>query len=277
VLALKWFLPPAPTTQRRGPAFPAIFTFSVWVALFLIVGGTFVSQPDAEVRAVAACLGLIGAGALVRAGAIGAIGGRLARGDRLAATTRYAVATAVAALAAGAWLASESAEGLARLAYAATVIATAAVAASMLAPTRAGAFAMQTYASTVAALKTPAGAEIFTRTTEYAVGVAIAGLVLAAFTPQLFAERFATTAYLAILFAAAGIAARWQLERLGIRGPVPARRTPRERLRFAGAIVALLFVGLICGFSLIAETLAACVCLYVIGFTISKRAGVRAI
>ncbi len=273
VLALKWFLPQAPAAQHRGPAFPAIFTFSLWVALFLIVGGAFVSQPGAEVRAVAACFGLIGAGAIVRAGTIGAIGGKLARGDRLAAATRYAIATAIVALGAGAWLASGSAEGLVRLAYAATVVATVAVAASMLAPTRAGAFAMQTYSRAAVMLKTPASAEIFARTTEYAVAVAIAALVLAALTPQLFAERFATAAYLAILFAGLGIAVKWRLERLGVQSAVPVRRTPRERAKFVGAVALLLFVGLVCGFSLIAETLAACACLYAIGFAIVKRAG----
>ena len=237
-----------------------------------MLGAALVSQPGTEVLAAAACFGLIGAGPRTRRHRWR--DRRQARARRSAfAATRYAAAAAVQRWQRARCFHPKAPTGFAQLAYAATVVATLALAASLLAPTRAGAFAIErTRWPARELLKTPASAEIFARTAEYAVAARSRLWFLAVLTPQLFAERFATAAYLAILFAGLGIAVKWRLERLSEQSAVPGTHAAREA-KFVGAVALLLFVGPPCGFSLIAETLAACACLYADRLRIVKRAG----
>jgi hypothetical protein len=124
ILALAWFARDArPLERTHGPIFPATFVFFVWVAAFLFAGTTLASQPGAEVRAVVACFGLIGAAALVRGGALAALHARLTAGGRRSAVTRYAVVITVVALGAGALVGSAESDGFTKLAYAAAVVA----------------------------------------------------------------------------------------------------------------------------------------------------------
>ncbi len=272
ILAVKWFFPEAPGSERSrapGPAFPAAFTFASGVGALLMLGAAFASQPGSEVLAVAACFGLVAAAALARGGTFVAINAKLAQGDRPAVATRYAVVAAVVALAARALLSSSGGEGFVRLAYAAVVIATVAVAASLIAPTPAGAALRRGYARVAGALHAPQSARIFARTTQYAVATAVAGLILASLVPETYAERFTTTAYLATLFAALGVGMTWRLDNGANAGPRGASGVVWSR--FALVVTSLLVAGAALAFSPIAEALAVCACLYLIGAAVLRQ------
>lgn len=272
ILILRWFVRGVqPLEPRRGPIFAEIFTFALWLALFVIVGVTLGSQPGLALEVLAASLGLIGAAALVRGGAIGTLRARLSQGDRLGAATRYAVAIAIAALAAGVFFKSLQSEALARLAYLAAIVATAAIAASLIAPTRAGAEAQRLYARAAELSATPASASIFARTAAYGAATAIAAILLASLLPEQYSERFATAAYLALLFTVLGIAMRWHLHNTGV-DPQKAVRTLGEPLKLAASAVALALLGAALAFSYVAETMAIVVSLYAIGYAIAKSA-----
>jgi hypothetical protein len=270
LLAIKWFLPEAPAgafSRARGPVFPAAFSFASGVGALLMLGAAFASQPGSEVLAVAACFGLVAAATLARGGAIAAVNAKLLHGDRLSVATRYSVVAAVVALAARAVLSSGN-EGFARLAYAAAVIATVGIAGSLIAPTPAGAALRRGFAIASSALLARQSARIFARTAQYAVATAVAGLILASLVPEPFAERFTTTAYLATLFAALGIGMTW---RLGSAAGGAERGAPGVRWpRFALVVAALLVAGAALAFSPVAEALAVCACLYLIGAAILK-------
>ncbi len=271
LLAIKWFFRGAPVTdsgRASGPVFPAVFTFACGVGALLLIGAAFVSEPGSEVLAVAGCVGLIAATALVRGGVIVAVNERLRRGDRLAAATRYAVAAAVAALAARALFSSHAGEGFARLAYAGAVGATVAVAASLIAPTAAGEAVRRRAARLAAALRAPESSRVFARIAQYGAATVIVALILASLVPEAYAERFTTTAYLATLFAALAIGMTWRLRDGALGGSRKGESI--EWPRFALMVGALLVVGAGLAFSPLAEALAVCVCLYLIGATILK-------
>ena len=273
ILALKWFVRDAPASGSRrakGPIFPAVFTFTSGVGALLMLGAAFASEPGSEVLAVAACCGLVAAAALVRSGAIASANAKLLRGDRLSVATRYAVVAAVVALAARALL-GNAGEGVVRIAYTAVIVATVAIAASLIAPTPTGAALHRHYERISNALRAPASARIFARTAQYAVATAVAGLVLASVVPQAYAERFTTTAYLATLFAALGIAMTWRLGS-GAGGSATVVRWPRFALVVAGLLVA----GAGLAFSPLAEALAVCACLYLIGAALLKSSSEKA-
>ncbi|HEY6327241.1 MAG TPA: hypothetical protein VIW73_12090 [Candidatus Cybelea sp.] len=274
ILAVKWFFRNAPasgSSRARGPVFPAAFTFASGVGALLMLGAAFASQPGSEMLAVAACFGLVAAAALARGGAIASVNAKLLHGDRLSVATRYAVVAAVVALAVRALLSSQGGEGFVRLAYAALVIATVAIAASLIAPTPTGAALRRGYARAASALHAPRSARIFARTAQYAVATAVAGLVLGSLLPDAYAERFTTTAYLATLFAALGIGMMWRLGS-GVNAGGGGTSDIRWR-RFALVVAALLVAGAALAFSPIAEALAVCACLYLIGAAILKGTG----
>jgi hypothetical protein len=275
LLTIKWFLPTGSegTLDRSaGPIFPVIFTFAAAVAAFLLLGAALVSQPGTEVLAGAACFGLIGIAALARGGALAALNARLARGDRLSAATRYAAVAAVAALAASALLASQGAAGFAKLAYAAAVAATVTLAASLIAPTHAGAVIRRTYRNGSKLLREPASASVFTRTAEYGVATAVAGLILSSLLPAPYAERFAATAYIATIFAALGIGMAWRLRKVAAAPGPWSIRARDHRLQFAALVGVFLVIGSALQFSSVAEAFAICACLYLIRAAIVKRA-----
>lgn len=271
VLAIKWFVPGASGAVRtsRGPAFPAIFTFSLGVAALLIAGGALIEQPSAEVRVVAICFALIGAAALVRGGALLAFQERLAEGDRLTSAIRYAAVAGIAALALCALFAPSATDALPRFGYAALAFITVMLAAQLIAPTQLGAWAQRTWDESATLLRTPVSVRVFARTLQYALGVAIVALILAGITPEAYAERFATTAYLAMLFA---LFASIMLHRHRLAADAQWGHVFEEPARFAAVLGAALVVGAALAFSPIAETLAACVFLYVIGASIATNA-----
>jgi hypothetical protein len=272
ILALAWFARDArPLERTHGPIFPATFVFFVWVAAFLFAGTTLASQPGAEVRAVVACFGLIGAAALVRGGALAALHARLTAGGRRSAVTRYAVVITVVALGAGALVGSAESDGFTKLAYAAAVVAAATITASLIAPTPAGARLIEFYRQAAARWATPAGAFVFARTADYAVATAIAALLLAGLLPQPYAEPFASTAYLAAFFAALGIGMRWRLRGVAIEPVIRAERASNERVKFAATVAVLLVAGAGLALNSIAEEVAIAVCLCVIWAAIAKR------
>lgn len=278
-LAIKWFLPAASAVASpqlvSRPAFPAVFTFAIGVAAFLALGAAFVSQPSAEMLVVAACFGLIGAAALVRAGAILRLNDKLVHGNRLSAATRYAVFAAAAALAAAGVLSSQDSESLAKFAYAAIVLATMAVAASLLAPTRAGAFGRKIYGQAARLLQNPASSVIFARTAAYGASTAVVALILTSLVPQPWAERFATTAYVATVFTALGIGMKWRLRETAIEDDAFADGL--QPLQFGARVAAFLILGSSLAFSAVAEALAVALCVYLIGAAIVKRAGVTSV
>ncbi len=275
VLALKSLLPRnAPRVSGRvvGHTFPAVFTFTLSVAALLLIGAAFVAQPAAEALSVVAFVAAIAAAALVRGGALCALRTSLARGDRLTAATRYAAAAAVAALAAAALLSSQQADSFAWLAYVAAVVAAVTVGASLIAPTSAGDMLRRTYVRGAEVLQLPESAGVFARTTQYAIATAVVALALASLSPEQYAERLSTTAYLALLFGALAAALSW---RLGPAGSGPDRlAAPRiERpLRFAAVVAVLVAIGSVFASSALAETAAACACVYAIGVVLLKRA-----
>jgi hypothetical protein len=271
VLAIKWFVPGAPGDVRtsRAPTFPAIFTFSLGVAALLIAGGALIDQPSAEVRAVVICFVLIGAAALVRGGALRAFHKQLAEGDRLTSAIRYAAVVGIAALALCALFAPNAADALPRFGYAALAFITLMLAAQLIAPTRLGAWAQRAWNESAYLLRTPVSVRVFARTLQYALGVAIAALILAGVTPEAYAERFATTAYLAMLFA---LFALVMLHGHRLATDSHWDHVFEEPARFAAVLGAALVVGAALAFSPIAEMLAACVFLYAIGASIATNA-----
>jgi hypothetical protein len=102
---------------------------------------------------------------------------------------------------------------------------------------------------------------------KYAAATVAAAMILASLAPEAYAERFTTTAYLATLFAALGIGMTWRFRdpRVESRGAAPVGWA-----RFALVVGLLLAVGASLAFSPIAEALAVCACLYVIGAAILK-------
>ena len=122
--------------------------------------------------------------------------------------------------------------------------------------------------------RTPQGAYVFGRTREYAIASAVVALLLAAVLPGTYAERFASTAYVATLFAAFAIVANWRLASAGSRGSGSTIETRRLRpLTFAAVVAALVAVGAAVAFSPVAEAIAVCAGLCVIAVAILNRAG----
>jgi hypothetical protein len=255
--------------MSRGPAFPAVFTFSLGVAALLITGATLIEQPSAEVLAVAFCFALIAGAALVRGGALVAFNERLAGGDRLTSAIRYVAVAGIAALGLCAISASTATDAAPRFGYAALALITLMLAAQLIAPTQFGLRAQKIWHEFAALLQRPVSARVFMRTLQYALGVAIAGLVLAGITPEAYAERFATAAYLAMLFALFALVMLHGVRRTSDAHWGHAFEDPA---RFAAVVGAALVIGAALAFSPIAEVLAACAFLYVIGASIASTA-----
>src|SRR6516162_6311332 len=92
-LMLRWFVREVhPPQGERGPLFPAILTFVLWLAFFIGAGITLDSQPGAALPTIVAAFGLIAIAALVRGGALLKLCTKLSGGDRLSAVTRFAAA-----------------------------------------------------------------------------------------------------------------------------------------------------------------------------------------
>ena len=270
-LMLRWFVREVhPPQGERGPLFPAILTFVLWLAFFIGAGITLGSQPGAALPTIVAAFGLIAIAALVRGGALLKLCTKLSGGDRLSAVTRFAVAAAITALVAGVLLGSAHSEALAQIAYLSAIVATTAVAASLIAPTHAGSVAQRLYDQTVERGVTPANASIFAQTTEYAVATATAAILLASLLPQPYSERFATAAYLAVFFAILATAGRCILRNVGIE-PEMTVRTRAEWFKFAGSAVGLALLGAAFAFSYMAEAIAIVVCLGLVGVAVVKR------
>lgn len=274
VLAIKRFLPASPADDPpkvRGAIFPAALAFALIVGVFVLIGSTLVSQPSSEAIAIAACLGLIGAAALVRSGTVVELNAKLAQGGGVITIIRYGVMVAVLALCASALLSSRDGEGFAKFAYLALVVATLAVAVSLVAPTSAGVALRKWSADLANLLKSSASAWVFARTAKYAIATAVIALVVATFLPRPYSERFASTAYLAVLFAALSVGITLFLGRFSIEPPEPGAHTLSEVLKFGGVVVGFVIAGAAVVSSPIAEVLAVSVCVCLIAAAIAKR------
>ena len=207
-LAIGRFLPAgAPgESARPGPAFPAFFTYSVTVVLFLSIVAGLVSQPGAEAFALAVCAVIVVTAVLARCGAIAAFNAALARGGLIVAASRYVVLVAVCALAIAALMGGYTADAVVTFAFRLAVVATLLIAASLLTPTKAGVFVQATYHRSIVMLDRLTRAFVFQRTAGYAAAVAVAAIVPAAFLPAAYREPFAIAAYAAALVAAFGVA-----------------------------------------------------------------------
>jgi hypothetical protein len=196
-LALSRFLPAPARVERRSPTppFPAFLGYAGLVVLFLSVAAGFVSQPGAEVVALAAGAALVVLAILVRSGTLAEFNAALGRGGVTVAGSRYAIAIAVSAFAIGALVGAYNAESVVTFGYRLAVIATLFVAATLLTPTSAGVFAKATYGRTIGALDRLGRTLVFGRTASYAATVTVAGFIAAAVIPWPFGKAFAVIAY----------------------------------------------------------------------------------
>ncbi|MBV8724483.1 MAG: hypothetical protein JO351_00645 [Candidatus Eremiobacteraeota bacterium] len=266
---LRWFLPALPSQQPAAdPRFPAAFAFALGLALLIVAGAAAASQSAAEVRVVALCFAITGAAALVHGGAFSAVRRRLADANYLTVAIRYCVIVALCSLGAAALFAGEATDALAKLAYASAFVAAALVTASLAAPLRAGNLAGRGYAEARRLLATPAAANVFARAAWYCVAAIVAGLALASLLPAVYAERFATAAYLASLLAAFAIGMRWLL-----RSSASDDAPPRAGwLRAAATVAAWLVAGAALAFSAVAEALLIVAALYAMAAAIRRAA-----
>jgi hypothetical protein len=200
------FLPPPEERKGQSAAFPAFFSYSVSVALFLSVAAVLVSEPGAEAFAFVAALALVVIAVLARTGGLAAANAAIVQGGLLAAFRRYAVVVGTLALALVALLPADSTEGIAAFAYRITVFATLLLCGSLIAPTRLGRWVAASCMKLLQLVDQLARAFVFERAASYAAIVAVAVIVPASVLPQPFSEPFAVTAYAAALAAAVGVA-----------------------------------------------------------------------
>ncbi len=274
-MAARWLLPvvePAERPRGTQPPFPTAFKFAVGVASLVACGAALVSEPGAVGIAIAALFALVGVAALVRAGVIAAAVAELASGGRLAAARRYAAVVGLLALVAAALLAPQNGESYARVGYLLAVIGAVTVAASLILASHER---LRTKVVDIAQLlMTPASAAVFATTATYAAATAALALILAALLPGPDAERFATTGYIAVVFAAAALAAKWRIG-AGDEPPVTARTTAGV-LRFVEGVAVLTIAGATLTRSPVTQGIGVFACLWIIAYAIAVRAGAAA-
>ena len=274
-MALRWVLPAAEPPQRARaaqPPFPRAFKFTVAVASLVACGALLVSDPGSEGIAIAAFFVLVGVVALVKAGVVAGVITTLASGGRLAAARRYAAIVGGCALVTAAMLAPQNSESYARGGYVLAVVGAFSVAASLFLASRDRLRAK--VVGMAALLTTPASAAVFAATATYAAATAALALMLAALLPGPDAERFATTGYIAVVFAAAALAAKWRIG--GADEPAVAARTTAGVLRFAEGVAVLTVAGAVLTRSPVSQALGVLACVAIIGYAIAVRAGAAA-
>lgn len=205
-LAVERFVPGVPSSDRNaisGPVFPSFLGYSVGGAIFLGLVATLVTDPGAELLALAGCAALVVATAFVRSGTLAAcaraLHAALARGGIIAAAVQYVVLAATCALGLAALVPADASEGFVEFAYRLIALAMLLFAASLLAPTRAGVWLQKSCANAVALLDRPL---VLDRTVRSCAVAAVAAMVVASLLRAPFAEPFAIAAYVAAAFAA---------------------------------------------------------------------------
>ena len=205
-LAVERFVRVSPSTDRHGisgPVFASFLGYSVGVAILLGVVAALVTDPGAELLALAGCAALVVATALGRSGTFAAcaraLHAALARGGLFVAAVRYAVLAATCALCLAALVPADASESFVEFAYRLVVLATLFLAASLFAPTSAGVWLQKSYAKAVALLDRPL---LLDATARRCAVAAVAAMILASLLPAKFAEPFAVAAYVAAAFAA---------------------------------------------------------------------------
>ena len=271
-IAARRFLPDVePPSRSEDPErpFPAIFKFVVGIIALAGFGASFVFDPVYEAIALAACFGLLGVVALVRAGTVRRTAALLASGGAVAATRRYAVVVCAVALAAAAVLAPQESERYAKIGYALAVIGVVTVAASLLYSAHPRLQAAVTRVTGM--LATPASGSVYSAAATYAGAAAGLAMLFAIVLPGEQSERLATVGYMAAVFGAVALAAKW---RIGApAGAAIALRTPRDVLRFAEGVAALTIVGAALTDSPFTQIAGILGCLWIVGYAVAIRNG----
>jgi hypothetical protein len=235
MLVLRRVLPPPPSELPKGQAlFPAVFGFSVIVALLLVAAAALATEPSAEGFLIAACIAAVGVATLARSGRIAAAGSALVQGGTIAATLRCLGVAVLITLAIAAILPAGEAGDFAALAYRVVFAGAIALAISLLAPTKAGRFAVMSYDEAVAFVRGLGSWNLMAGVT-YA-GIAAGGaLLVASVAPAQLAEEFVKFAYLALASGAVAIALRWWLQLSGFGQAAHAPMAPVTIVRFRDA------------------------------------------
>ncbi len=278
-LVVQRLLPSAKSTgsaAARPPPFAASLTFLLVVGGLVTAGAALVSEPAAEGAAILACFALIGAISFVRSGGAAVFHARVVRSGALSATKTYAALAIVVGLLLAAILPSGSGEGFVKLAYFALVLAALAVGIALGADKPATLRIRARFASGVSLLRSPAGAWVFGRTATYAIVTAIASIVATTFLPHPYAERFATTAYIATILAALAAATRWSL-RGAADGESEPQRSLRGFVRLAADAVMLSVAGAALVFNPLGAGLVILACVIAVGMAIGIRSGAIAL
>ena len=277
-LVVQRLLPSAKSTgsaAARPPPFAASLTFLLVVGGLVTAGAALVSEPAAEGAAILACFALIGAISFVRSGGAAVFHARVVRSGALSATKTYAALAIVVGLLLAAILPSAG-ESFVKLAYFALVLAALAVGIALGADKPATLRIRARFASGVSLLRSPAGAWVFGRTATYAIVTAIASIVATTFLPHPYAERFATTAYIATILAALAAATRWSL-RGAADGESEPQRSLRGFVRLAADAVMLSVAGAALVFNPLGAGLVILACVIAVGMAIGIRSGAIAL
>lgn len=271
-IAARRFLPDVEPPPRSGDPelpFPAVFKFVVGIVALVGFGASFVFDPVYEGIALAACFGLVGVAALVRAGTVRRTAALLAGGGAVAATRRYAVVVCAVALATAALLAPQDSERYAKIGYALAVIGVVTVAASLLYSAHPRMRAAVTRVT--AMLATPASGSVYSACATYAGAAAVLAMLFALVLSGEQSERFATVGYVAAVFGAVALAAKW---RIGApAGAAIALRTPGDVLRFAEGVAALTIAGAALAGSPFAQVSGILGCLWIVAYAVAIRNG----
>lgn len=211
-LAITQFVPGTDRQERPTysmPAFPTLLGYTLGIVVFVSVVAALVSQPGAELIALAAGFGLVVLTALVRRGAFVALNARLAaalrpRSLRVAAT--HGLAASFGALAVVPLLPDDATGIVAAFGYRLFFVAALLLLWSLLAPTNAGAFARQRYASAIGYVDRLARELLFERLATYAAALAAAAFIAAGLLRGGFAEPLASFGYVASIACAIGVA-----------------------------------------------------------------------
>ena len=278
-LVVQRLLPSAKRIESAavGPApFAASLTFLLVVGGLVTAGAALVSEPAAEGAAILVCFALIGAVSFVRSGGAAAFHARVVRPGALSATKMYAALAIVLGLTLAAILPSGSGEGFVKLAYFALVLATLAVGIALGADKPATLRMRARFASGRNLLHSPAGAWVFGRTATYAIATAIASIAATVFLPHPYAERFATTAYIATILAALAAGMRWRLRGSGDDESGP-QRSLRGFARLAADAAMLSVAGAALVFNPLGAGLVILACVIAVGVAIGIRSGAIAL
>lgn len=272
-LAVRTILPAREMRIAKSlPPFPAILAYSATTIVLVGIGAAFVADPGAEATIFTGFALLIALLGFIRSGAAARVFGWLVRGGVLSGTINCAALLLVVAIAGAAWATPENAEAPAKLAYAAGLALLAALTVSQFAATRFGRDLRAAAARTGALLVSPASAAVFATAARYSAATFVVSVLLALVSSEPTAERFATVAYIAALFAAGTAVMTWRL-RAYLRELARPSDTPAAA-RFGIVALVLSLAGAALAGRTSGEILlsAFCVAALVMGIAVRARA-----